>query len=150
MLRVLPWHYSETCAFRTPWDQPKVSWLSRCPDFPGQFTCKWVLWDHYQVSWLWRCPYFQVSWLTVNSWSLLCKLAFGKQTQTFTDHYIMIHNSRTLAHVALQSMPSILPWNFVTDKQCMESWDKTTIRMKEEQRKIELWNASHCWSRFHN
>ena len=22
----------------------------KCPDFPGQFTCKWVLWDHYQVS----------------------------------------------------------------------------------------------------
>ena len=56
--------YSETCVFRTPWDQLKVSWLSRCPDFPGQFTCKWILWDHYQVSWLWRCPYFQGSWLT--------------------------------------------------------------------------------------
>ena len=30
--------YSGTCVLWTPWDQPKVSRLSRCPDFPGQFT----------------------------------------------------------------------------------------------------------------
>ena len=30
--------YSVTCLLWTPWDQPKVSRLSRCPDFPGQFT----------------------------------------------------------------------------------------------------------------
>ena len=29
--------YSGTCVLWTPWDQPKVSRLSRCPDFPGQF-----------------------------------------------------------------------------------------------------------------
>ena len=29
--------YSRTCVLWTPWDQPKVSRLSRCPDFPGQF-----------------------------------------------------------------------------------------------------------------
>ena len=28
---------SGTCVLWTPWDQPKVSRLSRCPDFPGQF-----------------------------------------------------------------------------------------------------------------
>ena len=28
--------YSGTCVIWTPWDQPKVSRLSRCPDFPGQ------------------------------------------------------------------------------------------------------------------
>ena len=42
-------------------------WTSlKCPDFLGQFTCKWVLYDHHQlqVSWLWRYPYFQMSWLT--------------------------------------------------------------------------------------
>ena len=53
--------YSDTCVFRTPWDQ---SWLSRCPDFLCQFTFKWALWNHFQESWLWRCPYFQGSWLT--------------------------------------------------------------------------------------
>ena len=21
----------------------------KCPDFPGQFTCKWERWDHHQV-----------------------------------------------------------------------------------------------------
>ena len=26
-----------TCVLWTPWDQPKVSRLLRCPDFPGQF-----------------------------------------------------------------------------------------------------------------
>jgi len=41
-----------TCAFRTLWDQHKVSWLLRSPDFLVQFTCKWLLWDHNQVSWL--------------------------------------------------------------------------------------------------
>ena len=30
--------YSGTCVLWRPWDQPKVSRLSRCPDFPGQFT----------------------------------------------------------------------------------------------------------------
>ena len=29
--------YSGTCVLWTPWDQPKMSRLSRCPDFPGQF-----------------------------------------------------------------------------------------------------------------
>ena len=29
--------YSGTCVLWTPWDQSKVSRLSRCPDFPGQF-----------------------------------------------------------------------------------------------------------------
>ena len=29
--------YSETCVLWTPWDQQKVSRLSGCPDFPGQF-----------------------------------------------------------------------------------------------------------------
>ena len=29
--------YSGTCVLWTPWDQPKVSRLSRCPNFPGQF-----------------------------------------------------------------------------------------------------------------
>jgi len=33
-------NYIETCVLRTPWDQPKVSRLPRCPDFSGQFTCK--------------------------------------------------------------------------------------------------------------
>jgi len=32
--------YSETCILWTPWDHPiKISWLSRCPHFLGQFTC---------------------------------------------------------------------------------------------------------------
>ena len=31
--------YSETCVLWTPWDQPKVPRLSRCPDFPGQAKC---------------------------------------------------------------------------------------------------------------
>ena len=26
--------YSGTCVFWTPWEQPKVSWFSRCPDMP--------------------------------------------------------------------------------------------------------------------
>ena len=29
--------YSGTCVLWTPWDQQKVSRLSRCPDFPGHF-----------------------------------------------------------------------------------------------------------------
>ena len=29
--------YSGTCVLWTPWDQPKASGLSRCPDFPDQF-----------------------------------------------------------------------------------------------------------------
>ena len=29
--------YSGTCVLWIPWDQPKVSRLSRCPDIPGQF-----------------------------------------------------------------------------------------------------------------
>ena len=30
---ILTLHYSGTCALRTPWDQPKVSGLLRCPDY---------------------------------------------------------------------------------------------------------------------
>ena len=42
----------------TPWDQPKVSRLSRCPDFPGQFasfgiTARYV--DYAGVH-IFKCP----------------------------------------------------------------------------------------------
>jgi len=35
--------HSGISVFRTPWDKPKVSELLRCPDFPGQLSCKWPL-----------------------------------------------------------------------------------------------------------
>ena len=43
--------YSGTCVLWTPWDQPKVSRLSRCPDFPGQ-----LLYDKAPFGTIARCP----------------------------------------------------------------------------------------------
>ena len=47
------WMVCETCVLWTPWDQPEVFWISRCP---GQLTCKRIHWGHYQVSRLCRYP----------------------------------------------------------------------------------------------
>ena len=58
LIAILLYSETETCVFRTPWDQPKVSWLSRCPDFPGQFICKWTITKcpDYEGVPIFKCP----------------------------------------------------------------------------------------------
>ena len=65
------------------------------------------------------------------------KLLVKKHAKLFIYIYIMIYNSRKLVCIAPQLTSFILLWNFASDN--------VTIKMK-----MDLRNASHCQSMFHN